>query len=162
MLAFTGILIALLWILQTVYLEDFYKMVKMNEVDNAIDNVITVIDDEEIEEAITTISTNYDMSIALVEPNGIMTDSSGENSENYIGFISISKREQLFKKAKANDGEYTVRDFVETFEEMPVDMPENMWQNIPDELKNDGYGNKYKKPDNGYNSMPNMPMQIET
>jgi uncharacterized phage protein gp47/JayE len=49
MLAFTGAMIALLWIIQTVYLEDFYKVIKMNEVDNAIENVKSVIDDEDLE-----------------------------------------------------------------------------------------------------------------
>ncbi len=170
MLAFTAVLIAMLWLLQTVYLEDFYKMVKMNEVDNAIENVESVIDDEELEEAIDTISTNYDMSIAIVGSNGIVTTYSGEENENYIGFISIAKREELFNDAKHNDNEHMVMDFMEDFEDYanglsgPGDLnnPNDMWQYIPDELRDKNYNDRFKKPDNGYNAMPNMPMQIET
>ncbi len=161
MLGFTGILITLLWVLQTVYLEDFYKLVKMNEVDNAIENVSSVIDDEEIEAAVEAVSTNYDMYIAIVKPNGIVTTYSGEEAENYISFISIAKREELFSKAKAEDNEYTVRDFIETFEEVG-NMSNDMWKNIPEELKDIHYEDRFKKPENGYNSMPNMPVQIET
>lgn len=161
MLGFTAILIALLWVVQTVYLEDFYKMVKMNEVDNAIENVASVINDEEIDEAIETISTNYDMHIAIVNPNGIVPTYSGDETENYISFISIAKREELFKEAKANDNEYIVRDFVENFEE-GGNVPNDMWQNIPDELKDKHFEDRYKKPGYGYDAMPNMPMQVKT
>lgn len=96
MLAFTGILIAMLWILQTIYLEDFYKMIKMNEVDNAIENVCSVINDDEIDTAIDTIGQNYDMMVALVKLNGVEINLSGEDSENYIGFISVAKGKNCF------------------------------------------------------------------
>ncbi len=161
MLAFTGIMIALLWLLQTVYLEDFYKVIKMNEMDNAIENVASVIDDEEIDTAIDTIASNYDMYIALANPNGIVTNLSGEDSQNFIGYISIKQREDFIKAAKNQNNEYMIRDFVEKIDGYD-DVPNDIWQNIPDEFKNDEFEDRYKKPNNRYEAMPNMPMQIET
>jgi len=160
MLAFTGAMIALLWIIQTVYLEDFYKVIKMNEVDNAIENVKSVIDDEDLETAIETIASNYDISLAIGRENGVVTDLSGEDKENYIGFISVAKREELIKDAKRNNNELTIRDFYDSsikYEEMPTEV----WHNIPGYEFYESY-NKLKKPNNRYDSMPNMPMQIET
>ncbi len=159
MLAFTAILIALLWILQTVYLEEFYKMVKTNEVDNAIENVASIIDDDEIDTAIETISTNYDMSVALVNSNGVVTNLSGDDNDNYISYITVAKRAELFEEATKNDNEYVVNDFIEAFE----DVQSEYWQNIPPEIRDTGFEDKYKKHENnGYNMMPNMPIQIET
>ena len=60
MLGFTTILLGLLWLFQTVYLEDFYKKIKTDELEDACESVIEVIDDEddseiEIEKAIEAI-----------------------------------------------------------------------------------------------------------
>ena len=161
MLAFSGVMIALLWLFQTVYLEEFYKYIKMNEVDNAIENVVSVIDDEEIDTAIDTIATNYDISIAIANTNGVVTNLSGEDSENFIGYINVSQRGDLIKEAKNNDDEYTVRDFIGNFEGYE-NMPTDVWQEMPEELKDNHFLDKNKKPDNRYDKMPNMPMQVET
>lgn len=161
MLAFSGIMIALLWLLQTVYLEEFYKYIKMNEVDNAIENVNSVIDDEDIDTAIDTIATNYDISIAIGNTNGVITNFSGEDSENFIGYINVSQRKDLIMEAQKNGNEYTIRDFVSNFENYE-NMPNDMWQEMPEELKDIHFYDKNKKPDNRYEQMPNMPMQVET
>ena len=159
MLAFTGVLIALLWILQTIYLEDFYKVIKMNEVDNAIENVVSVIDEEDLDTAIDTIASNYDMSVAIVRSNGVVTHLSGEDNENYIEFINVSKRSEFFTEAKANDDEYMVNDFIESI----GDEQNDMWQEIPEDIKKNEFDYKFMKPENNrYDMMPNMPTQIET
>ncbi len=161
MLAFTGAMIVLLWVFQTVYLEDFYKSIKMNEVDNALDNVSSIIDDEDLKTAIDTIASNYDISLAIARENGVVTELSGEDNENYIEFINVSKREELIKEAKANDNELTVKDYYDSSLESE-DVPVDIWQEIPGHMKDDGMYDKYKKPDDRYDAMPNMPMQVET
>lgn len=159
MLAFTFILITLLWVLQTVYLESFYKTIKMHEVDNAIENVISVIDDAEISEAIETIGTNYDMSIALVREDGNIIEMTGETGKNYLEFITITKRAEFFREALDNDNEYLVNDFLESMGNEYNDM----WQDMPEELDKFQDDDRFKKHDyNRFEMMPNMPEQIES
>ncbi len=159
MLAFTFILIALLWILQTVYLEKFYKLIKMNEADNALENVISVINDDEIEEAIHTIGNNYDISIALVDENGQLICLSGEENANYIGFINVNKRAEFFKNALENDGEYVINNFMESADAQQNDM----WQVEPDKLEGNPFEDRFDKHnDNRFDMLPNMPKQVES
>ena len=105
MLAFTAILLAILWFFQTVYLEEFYKYVKMSEMDNAIDNVMAVIDDEEIQTAVETIGQNYDMSVAVVAEDGSVTYTSDTENESYISVLNNNQRKSIILKA-LQDGEY--------------------------------------------------------
>ena len=46
MLGFTAVLLGLLWLFQTVYLDEFYKKIKINELEDACESVIAVIDEE--------------------------------------------------------------------------------------------------------------------
>ena len=67
MLVFVFVLIGILWIFQTVYLEEFYKHIKINELYDAAENISEVVDDKEIEDAINTICTSYDISVVIVD-----------------------------------------------------------------------------------------------
>ncbi|MBQ1326857.1 MAG: hypothetical protein IIY49_02335, partial [Eubacterium sp.] len=70
MIGFCGILICLLWLFQTVYLDRFYKSIKKKEIDNAIENIVTVMDNKDPESDIETISERYQLCVLVVDSDG--------------------------------------------------------------------------------------------
>lgn len=70
LLSFIVILLILLWLFQTVYLDVFYKSIKKKELKSAGENLISVIDDTDLAEAVETISGNYDICILITDSEG--------------------------------------------------------------------------------------------
>ena len=70
LLSFIAILLILLWLFQTVYLDVFYKSIKKKELRSAGENLISVINDSDLAEAVETISGNYDICILITNPEG--------------------------------------------------------------------------------------------
>ncbi|MDY2606623.1 MAG: sensor histidine kinase, partial [Lachnospiraceae bacterium] len=67
LLSFLGILLILLWLFQTVYLDKFYKRIKEKELKNATENILSVINDEDLETAINTIADRYDICVLIAD-----------------------------------------------------------------------------------------------
>ena len=75
MLGFTAVLLGLLWLFQTVYLDEFYKKIKTDELEDACESVIEVIDDEnnsivETTKTIEAIGASFDICIRVVNTYG--------------------------------------------------------------------------------------------
>ena len=67
LLGFTAVLLVLLWIFQTVYLDEFYKNIKTSEIESAFENIESVIDEEDLTEAVELIATSYDICILVTD-----------------------------------------------------------------------------------------------
>ena len=81
LLGFTAVLLILLWVLQTVYLEDFYKRIKINELDDAFENIQSVIDDDNLDNSIELIGSSYDICILVTDEYGNKVYSSEQNMQ---------------------------------------------------------------------------------
>ncbi len=65
MLSFMATLLVILWLFQTVYLETFYKVIKTNELENALENMEELINEDEKKSN----ETNYKpVSIGIISP----------------------------------------------------------------------------------------------
>ena len=119
LLVFLAILLLLLFLLQTVYLDDIYKAAKKNTLNNANDKVEQVLEKQlgnlnVIEQQLDELTAEYDIDIQISGEDGTLLYSSLRMYENtlpkqfYQGF---------YKRAKENGGGFTKvgRESQETF-----------------------------------------------
>lgn len=165
LLSFIGILLILLWLFQTVYLDEFYKKIKKLELNNATENVVSVINDEDIDTAIETIASRYDICILVADEDGntvysaetttgcsihkmrqldlvrLYEEAKNEGGEIEVNFENYDKRNAYFTKKDENAvamNESGIGDIENFSPEVPEDNPE-----IND--------------NNKFNKLPNMP-----
>lgn len=151
LLSFIVILLILLWLFQTVYLDVFYKSIKQKELKSARENLISVINDADLEEAVETISENYDICI-------LITDSEGEKlySAEAAAICSIHKLYpktivRLYQQALEQGGTLELKTKDKEF-----DMALRA-EALPEDRFPAG---KEKEPDR-FNKLPNMPDNSE-
>lgn len=109
LLGFTAVLLILLWVFQTVYLEDFYKRIKTNELENAFENIQSVIDDEDMESSIELIGSSYDICILVTDEYGNKLYSSEQNMQCSIHKLRPDELENMIAFARNNGGTYSVK-----------------------------------------------------
>lgn len=107
MLTFIGVLLVLLWVFQTVYLDEFYKMIKTNEVENAFDNVETIINADDMTEGLELVATRYDICILVTDQYGNELYSSDQNSQCFIHKMRRDELISLVANAVVNGGSYS-------------------------------------------------------
>lgn len=100
LLGFAAILLILLWLFQTVYLDTFYTMIKKNELEQALDVLIENLGDEDLESTINDISEDYEVYILIGSEEGDTLYS----SEYYRSFsnsaLSKDKIQEYFERCK--------------------------------------------------------------
>ncbi|UYO62279.1 HAMP domain-containing histidine kinase [Acetobacterium wieringae] len=70
LLGFCGVLLMLLWFFQVVFLNSFYKGIKINEIKATASTIEKSINDENIETIISTVSENNDICIKVLSSSG--------------------------------------------------------------------------------------------
>ena len=109
LLGFTAVLLILLWVLQTVYLEDFYKRIKINELDDAFENIQSVIDDDNLDNSIELIGSSYDICILVTDEYGNKVYSSEQNMQCNIHKLRPDELRKMINFARINGGTYAVK-----------------------------------------------------
>ena len=144
MLGFTTILLGLLWFFQTVYLDEFYKEIKTNELENACESVIEILDEEkasEKESAIDAIGASYDICIRIVDAYGNDIYTSEQNMQCNVHKLRRDQLLGLIAQAKQKGGSYRARievqmnDFFKPNNNGIIDMEnllgKDMFENMP-------------------------------
>lgn len=103
MLCFMGILLLILWLFQTVYLDTFYKKIKTNELESALSHVETMSVDEDFSQAVDTIAESYDVCILVTDFEGKTLFSADKNMNCAIHKLPTEELVRIMKKA--GDGE---------------------------------------------------------
>lgn len=133
LLSFTGLLLILLWLFQTVYLDVFYKTVKRNDLDNAMEDVVSILqdeenDDDEIMDALDSISDSYDISIDVANKSGVSLYNAGKVKG--MSILQPTDIVEYYQQAKENDGEVEVKPTPEDmYKNPPGDSPEGFVRN---------------------------------
>jgi signal transduction histidine kinase len=70
LLGFCGVLLVLLWLSQVVFLDNFYKSIKVNEIKTAANTIEKNIDSESISSIVSSISVNNDICIEVLSSTG--------------------------------------------------------------------------------------------
>lgn len=98
-----GILLLILWLFQTVYLDTFYKKIKTNELESALSHVETMSVDEDFSQAVDTIAESYDVCILVTDFEGKTLFSADKNMNCAIHKLPTEELVRIMKKA--GDGE---------------------------------------------------------
>lgn len=106
LLGFCTVLLILLWLFQVVFLNDFYKHIKISEIKSAADSIEKNIDSDNLDTLVKTISLNNDVCIEISSENGDVLYSSHVLKNCIIHGTSSFKRSELISRTKANNGEF--------------------------------------------------------
>ncbi len=117
MLCFTAVFIGLLWILQTVYLDDFYRFTKMHEFEKAIEEM-EASKDNGLDEKISEVAKKYDLCVMLTDTHGRIICTAESNIDCTVHLMTSLQLARYYELVSENGGEviYDSEDIV-VFEE---------------------------------------------
>lgn len=128
LLGFCTVLLVLLWLFQVVFLDDFYKYIKINEIKSTANSIEKNIDSDNMATLIADISLNNDVCIEILSENGNVLYSSHVLKNCMIHNMSTFEKKALLSKTNASDGE-----LLEYFDRNSNDHPNgNSDEEIPD------------------------------
>lgn len=107
-LVFTVILLAILWLMQIVYLEAFYKHVKKNELEHALKSVVEVMEEIYYKDKIDEIAGENDIRVILADNEGNRLYLAGTMATEAV--IRMDKKQilDIYKMTKENDGSFQI------------------------------------------------------
>lgn len=106
LLGFCALLLLILWLFQTVFLDFFYRSIKVAELKNNTKTIANNISDENLSDLITNISQNSDVCIEVIV-NGESNYSSDVLRECVIHKMSVADKMTFISNARENGGEFS-------------------------------------------------------
>ena len=108
-LAFSAILLVVLWLFQTVFLEAFYKSVKTGQVKSCAYSIADRIDSDDLGDTIAEIEENNGMSVAIYNTSDQYFKSVYLTSDRpeMHSMVNMQTAYELYDCAKDNNGEYS-------------------------------------------------------
>lgn len=106
---FTAVIICLLWLFQTVFLEDFYKMIKTNSIHSSATTLMKNIEQDDLETIISNIAESNDICIRVVDQNGTDISSAEMARDCTIHKLGARQLSMYYLSALENNGEYLER-----------------------------------------------------
>lgn len=104
LLVFVLVLLVALWLVQTVYLDTFYKTIKTQELDKAMSNVEKVLQSDDMESNIDSIADSYDIGVMIVDDEGKEIYTS-EAKRTYSAYrLSGVQIQSYLQQARENGG----------------------------------------------------------
>lgn len=107
-LAFTSLLLLILWLLQTVYLDVFYKNIKRRELQYAMDHLIEAVDMEDLEETVSNIAAGYDIEVTIVGEQREVIAATGVTFTDREGKLNQGLFSEWYRLAEEQNGEFRV------------------------------------------------------
>lgn len=106
-LIFSALLLAVLWLFQTVFLESFYKSIKTNQVKSCARSVSDHIDSDDLSDLIADIEEQNTMVVGIYNTSGAIftCEYVTASQPGFRSDISMSTVYDLYQKAQDNGGE---------------------------------------------------------
>lgn len=108
LLIFIVILLVILWVMQTVYLERFYKGIKEKELTKAVFEVVDIINDSNYKDQIDDIAKNNDIRIILADSEGQRLYDAGSAATEMVSRLDKDQIVRLYGMAQDNQGEVLI------------------------------------------------------
>ena len=106
-LGFLMILLVLLWLSQTVFLNSFYKAVKVYEAKQVAAEVVKIVNEDNAELTIASLSNTHDVSIRVLNSSfETVYATSGRELGFFFNNIPDDEMSTFYEKAQENDGTY--------------------------------------------------------
>ncbi len=115
LLGFCALLLVLLWLAQIVFLDSFYKSIKISKVKKSAEEIIQNINSEDLTDIIEDISSNNQVSIEMISQNGALIYPVSTSKQETVKTMPLENKLELIKDAFENGGEllgyYKTEDF---------------------------------------------------
>ncbi len=125
---FTVILLAILWICQTMLLDTIYSRIKTDSLKKCTNEIAYAIKEEGFGDSVERLARSYDVNVKVVDSNYEMLYVYAVSPTNIVTRISGTDIYMLCERATVNDGSY-----VQTFQQFFRESGEN-------ERRTEGYG----------------------
>jgi signal transduction histidine kinase len=108
-LIFSILLIAVLWVFQTVFLDSFYRSVKTGQVKSCADSVVDNLDADELSALISDIEEQNNMTVGIFDTGSVIfTTVYTSNSNPFRRFdVEMTSVYEMYHKASDGSGEYS-------------------------------------------------------
>jgi len=129
---FVAFVTALLWVMQVVFLDDFYKYIKINEIREAASVIRGSMEEDDLEEKIDYICQTGNMAVMLVETNGTVVYNKG----NFIAakYTNVYIQMNTLLEKLENENEYIVITPAETPEEPRRPLQPRVQERLPENI----------------------------
>ncbi len=106
LLSFVMILLAVLWVFQICYLDTFYKLIKNREAEKALEQAISILQDDEIDVGaeIDSLAAECNLSILVTDTRGTTIYSAEYIMNSKMSTIPYEEFEQYYRQAKEQGG----------------------------------------------------------
>lgn len=136
LIGFCSLLIILLWLFQIVFLEQFYKTIKVNSVKSSGATIVRNIDNENLGDLVERMAIANDVCIEIIDSTGEILHSYDHVRDCSIHKMPDFEKIKLFAKTAENGNElldYYNRD---SFKDIPFNNKHNFVGRVPDMVKN--------------------------
>ncbi|GAA0077770.1 hypothetical protein UT300005_21480 [Clostridium sp. CTA-5] len=106
LIGFCSALLILLWLFQVVFLERFYKIVKINSIKSNANTIIKNLDNDDIDLLIKSISQNDDMCIEIFSEYGTLINESNNMQTSVIYKLTQYEKDNLKLNLQNEGGEF--------------------------------------------------------
>jgi len=107
--SFAAATLLLLWLIQVVFLQSFYKSIKANDIKSSATSITKNIDSADLQTYVKNIAQKNDISIILADTNGTVIYSEETAPSSVIQHMSTQGLISLINEAKANGGSFLNR-----------------------------------------------------
>ena len=106
-MAFTSVVMCLLWLFQTVFLEDFYKQIKTSEIKKVASEIAENIDAGDITRQIAAIARSQSVCALVMNDDGTVVSSAEGAFSCVIHKMTCAERKEIIDRAKSGGGVYS-------------------------------------------------------
>jgi signal transduction histidine kinase len=106
MLGFCALLLLILWLFQTVFLDWFYRNIKVMEIKHIANSIAANIDNKNLPNLIYSISNDENICIDILDENGSVIYSADVIKDCALHQKELSDKIKLVSSADSNEGEY--------------------------------------------------------
>ena len=107
LLAFTAVVMCLLWLFQTVFLEDFYKQIKTHEIKTVASEIAENIGDGDISRQVAAIARSQSVCVLVLNDDGTVVSSAEGAFSCVIHKMTCAERKEIIDRAKDCGGVYS-------------------------------------------------------
>ena len=109
LVSFTAIILILLWLIQTVFLSDIYRAIKLNELEKSAQEIAESLDSTKLEGKAEYLSNRNELCILVQDSKGVSIISEEKMHNCVIHNISYRDRAKLYLDAKSENKNLLVR-----------------------------------------------------
>lgn len=106
---FTAVVIAILWVFQIIFLDDFYKTIKENEIKSKGDQIALDVDSTSLQSEIDSVAQNSEVNILVSNMATGAEYQSAPIPGNFLRSLNKDEKNKLYEQAQNSGGEYLER-----------------------------------------------------